>query len=294
MKKTLLTFALVLGLASPAFATWSVIGIDVKTGQVIIASATCVRQEGFPARKPNGARDLMDVQAVIVPGIGVAACQAGVDNTRENQMLVYREIKKGTPPADIIEMLKKDPNVERRQFGIVSIPNGGTITPQNNRAGFNGSGNSRSSLYRGGQYGDYYFQVQGNTLLGDQVVEQAALAFTRAKGTLADHVMAAMEAADANGGDYRCNCGNNSMPNFPCDGRTAHVAYIAIANKDDQAGVSHNDGQYYAYIAVGDDQKKGESANPVKTLRMRYDKWVRDGSKRTAPPGPSLFKPTSN
>jgi uncharacterized Ntn-hydrolase superfamily protein len=294
MKKTLLTFALVLGLASPAFATWSVIGIDVKTGQVIIASATCVRQEGFPARKPNGARDLMDVQAVIVPGIGVAACQAGVDNTRENQMLVYREIKKGTPPADIIEMLKKDPNVERRQFGIVSIPNGGTITPQNNRAGFNGSGNSRSSLYRGGQYGDYYFQVQGNTLLGDQVVEQAALAFTRAKGTLADHVMAAMEAADANGGDYRCNCGNNSMPNFPCDGRTAHVAYIAIANKDDQAGVSHNDGQYYAYIAVGDDQKKGESANPVKTLRMRYDKWVKDGSKRTAPPGPSLFKPTSN
>jgi uncharacterized Ntn-hydrolase superfamily protein len=294
MKKTLLTLALVLGLASPAFATWSVIGIDVKTGQVIIASATCVRQEGFPARKPNGARDLMDVQAVIVPGIGVAACQAGVDNTRENQMLVYREIKKGTPPADIIEMLKKDPNVERRQFGIVSIPNGGTITPQNNRAGFNGSGNSRSSLYRGGQYGDYYFQVQGNTLLGDQVVEQAALAFTRAKGTLADHVMAAMEAADANGGDYRCNCGNNSMPNFPCDGRTAHVAYIAIANKDDQAGVSHNDGQYYAYIAVGDDQKKGESANPVKTLRMRYDKWVKDGSKRTAPPGPSLFKPTSN
>ena len=294
MKKTLLTFALVLGLASPAFATWSVIGIDVKTGQVIIASATCVRQEGFPARKPNGARDLMDVQAVIVPGIGVAACQAGVDNTRENQMLVYREIKKGTPPADIIEMLKKDPNVERRQFGIVSIPNGGTITPQNNRAGFNGSGNSRSSLYRGGQYGDYYFQVQGNTLLGDQVVEQAALAFTRAKGTLADHVMAAMEAADANGGDYRCNCGNNSMPNFPCDGRTAHVAYIAIANKDDQPGVSHNDGQYYAYIAVGDDQKKGESANPVKTLRMRYDKWVKDGSKRTAPPGPSLFKPTSN
>ena len=293
MKKTLLTFALVLGLASPAFATWSVIAIDARTGQVIIASATCVRQEGFPARKPNGARDLMDVQAVIVPGIGVAACQAGVDNTRENQMLVYREIKKGTPPAAIIEMLKKDPNVERRQFGIVSIPNGGTITPQNNRSGFNGTGNSRSSLYRGGQYGDYYFQVQGNTLLGDQVVELAALAFTRAKGTLADHVMAAMEAADANGGDYRCNCGNSSMPNLPCDARTAHVAYIAIANKDDQAGASHNDGQYYAYLAVGDDQKKGESANPVKTLRMRYDKWVKDGSKRTAPPGPSPFKPAS-
>jgi hypothetical protein len=210
MKKLVVTLALLFGAAAPAFATWSVIAIDAKTGQVIIASSTCVRQEGFPARKPNGARDLMDVQAVIVPGVGVAACQAGVDNTRENQMLVYNEIKKGTPPADIIEMLKKDPNVERRQFGIVSIPNGKTITPQNNRAGFNGSGNSRSSLYFGGQYGDFYYQVQGNTLLGDQVVHQAALAFTRAKGTLADHVMAAMEAADANGGDHRCNCGNNA------------------------------------------------------------------------------------
>jgi uncharacterized Ntn-hydrolase superfamily protein len=278
-----------------ASATWSVIALDAKTGQVIIASATCVRQAGFPQRQPNASRDLMDVQAVIVPGIGVAACQAGVDNTRENQMLVYNEIKKGTPPADIIEMLKKDPNVERRQFGIVSIPNGKTITPQNNRAGFNGSGNSRSSLYFGGQYGDYYYQVQGNTLLGDQVVHQAALAFTRAKGTLADHVMAAMEAADANGGDHRCNCGNNAAPNFPCDNKTSHVAYIAIADKDDQAGVSHNDGKYFAYIAVGDnDLKKGESANPVKTLRMRYNAWVKAGAKRTDPPGPTLYKPTSN
>ncbi len=137
----------------------------------------------------------MDVQAVIVPGIGVAACQAGVDNTRENQMLVYNEIKKGTPPADIIEMLKKDPNIERRQFGIVSIPNGTTITPQNNRAGFNGSGNSRSSLYFGGQFGDYYYQVQGNTLLGDQVVYQAALAFTRATG----HARRSRDGGDGGG-----------------------------------------------------------------------------------------------
>ncbi len=293
MKRVALALAFVLGAHTSAFATWSVIAVDAKTGQVIIASATCVRQQGFPERKPNGARDLMDVQAVIVPGIGVAACQAGVDNTRENQMLVYNEIKKGTPPADIIEMLKKDPNVERRQFGIVSIPNGKTITPQNNRAGFNGSGNSRSSNYRGGQVGDYFYQVQGNTLLGDQVVEQAALAFTRARGTLADHVMAAMEAADANGGDHRCNCGNNSMPDLPCDARTAHVAYIAIANKEDLAGTTHNDGKYYAYIAVGDDQKKGESANPVKTLRMRYEAWKKGGAKRTNPPGPTLYKPTS-
>ena len=294
---TPMRLALVAGLMlagpSSAFATWSVIALDATTGQVIIASATCVRQAGFPERKPNGARDLMDVQAVIVPGLGVAACQAGVDNTRKNQMLVYNEIKKGTPPADIIEMLKKDPDVERRQFGIVMMPRGDAITARNNRAGFSGSGNSVSSLYFGGQVGDVYYQVQGNTLLGVDVVQKAALAFTRATGTLADHVMAAMDAADANGGDKRCNCSNNPLTFVPCDNKTAHVAYIAIANADDAMGATHNDGQYYAFLSVTDDNiVKGESANPVMTLRRRYEAWKKAGAKRTAPPGPTLYKPT--
>jgi len=295
----LLAALLILTVASPAFATWSVIAVDAKTGQVIIASATCVRQQGFPQRKPNGARDLMEVQAVIVPGIGVAACQAGVDNTREDQMLVYAEIKKGTPPARILELLKQheaarkpEPQIERRQFGILSIPDGKQITAQNNRAGFNGTGNSQSSLYFGGQVGQMFYQVQGNTLLGDQVVHRAALAFTRAAGTLADRVMAAMEAADANGGDHRCNCGNNPLEFVPCDNKTAHVAYIAIADKDDKPGVSHNDGQYFAYLSVTDDNTRpGESGNPVKTLRQRYDAWVKSGSPRLPAPPPSLFKP---
>jgi uncharacterized Ntn-hydrolase superfamily protein len=293
MKSCALALTILLAVAAPAFATWSVIALDANTGQVIIASATCVRQAGFPERKPNGARDLMDVQAVIVPGLGVAACQAGVDNTRENQMLVYNELKKGTPPAQILELLKKDPNIERRQFGILAMPKGETITARNNRAGFNGSGNSQSSLFFGGQVGpDIFYQVQGNTLLGDTVMWQAALAFTRANGTLADRVMAAMEAADANGGDHRCNCGVNPMDFVPCDNKTAHVAYIAIANKTDEVGVTHNDGKYYAYISVTDDNiKAGESANPVKTLRLRYDAWVRSGSQRLPPPGPTPYKP---
>jgi uncharacterized Ntn-hydrolase superfamily protein len=295
MKTFVLAAAFVLAAHSTAFATWSVIALDARTGQVIIASATCVRQSGFPKREPNGARDLMDVQAVIVPGIGVAACQAGVDNTRENQMLVYNELKKGTPPAQIIEMLKKDPNIERRQFGILTMPRG-EITARNNRAGFNGSGNSQSSLYFGGQVGpDIFYQVQGNTLLGDQVMHQAALAFTRATGTLADRVMAAMEAADLNGGDHRCNCGANPMDFVPCDNKTAHVAYIAIAEKTDEVGVTHNDGKYYAYLSVTDDNiKPGESGNPVRTLRMRYDAWVKAGSPRLPPPGPTPYKPKAS
>ena len=178
MRPFALIALLLLAVPRAALATWSIIAIDIRTGQVIIASATCVRQMSFSGRQPNGARDLMDVQAVIVPGIGVAACQAGVDNTRENQMLVYNELRKGTSPEKILEMLKQDPNIDRRQFGILAIPNGTTITRQNHMVGFNGAGNSTSSLYFGGQVGDIYYQVQGNTLLGTDVVYRAALAIT--------------------------------------------------------------------------------------------------------------------
>ena len=103
---------LLLTLPSTAFATWSVIAVDRSTGRVVIASATCVdRDDQF----------LMGVQAVVVPGKGVAACQAGVDNTHQNQMLVFRELQKGTDPKAIIELLSADPAFQRRQFGIVDL-----------------------------------------------------------------------------------------------------------------------------------------------------------------------------
>ena len=91
--------------ATPAFATWSVIALDQRTGTVVIASATCVTGEAltrFGGSNPNG---LMGIQAIVVPGVGVAAAQAGVDRTRANQMLIYRELRNGTAPAGIIELL---------------------------------------------------------------------------------------------------------------------------------------------------------------------------------------------
>jgi uncharacterized Ntn-hydrolase superfamily protein len=229
----------------------------------------------------------MDIQAVIVPGVGVAACQAGVDNTRENQKIVYEELKKGTEPARILELLrehenrKTEPQMERRQFGILDL--------QGRSAGFNGKENNPASLFVSGEVGeDIFFQVQGNILFSDDVAYDAALAFTKATGDLADRVMAAMEGADDAGGDKRCTCEEAPKPAAPCDGKTAHVAYIAIANKDDVPGRSHNDGDYYAYLSVTDENiKPDENANPVKTLRVRYDAWKRAGRPRTGIPPPT-------
>src|SRR5690242_1162776 len=96
MRRTVLVLSCLLAVPSSALATWSVVAVDRATGRVVIASATCV----------NGDDDfLKNVQAVVVPGKGVAACQAAVDNTHQNQMLVFRELQKGTDPAHIVEML---------------------------------------------------------------------------------------------------------------------------------------------------------------------------------------------
>ena len=255
---------------SPASATWSVVAVDRATGRVVIASATCVdRDDQF----------LMGVQAVVVPGKGVAACQAAVDGTHQNQMLVYQELQKGTDPKAIIEMLSKDPAFQTRQFGILDL--------QGRRAGHSGLSNGYVSQDIQGQVPDteIFYSIQGNILRPGQVVPNAVQAFLKAGGAITDRVMAAMEAADGSGGDSRCTCppwpDDGSKPAIPCDGKTAHVAYILMAEKGDASGDSHNNGTYTMYLTVSQPAadhgrnvlRAGENLNPVKTLRLRYDEW---------------------
>src|SRR5262245_64278528 len=112
MRRVICVVIVLFALQTSAFATWSVIAVDRSTGRVVIASATCVN---------NDDQFLKGVQAVVVPGKGVAACQAAVDNTHQNQMLVFRELQKGTHPKAIIELLSADPAFQRRQFGILDL-----------------------------------------------------------------------------------------------------------------------------------------------------------------------------
>ena len=82
------------------------------------------RNAGLPVKKiiapvNNNDAFLMGIQAVVVPGKGVAACQAAVDGTHTNQLLVYSELLKGTSPARIIELLSADPAFQSRQFGVL-------------------------------------------------------------------------------------------------------------------------------------------------------------------------------
>jgi uncharacterized Ntn-hydrolase superfamily protein len=273
MRKVTVLLFLLITLSTNAFATWSVIAVDRKTGQIVIASATCVPQQAFAGFPAKG---LKDVQAIIIPGVGVAAAQANVDRTRKLQKLIADEMNRGTDPVRIIDMLRaQDANHPSRQYGIVDL--------KGRAAGYSGAANGKQSLDRQGpvERTDIYFSIQGNILTGDDVVEEAVTAFKQAKGTLADRVMAAMEAADSRGGDRRCNCNTKPDPPAKCDNKTAHVAYLVVANKSDKIGEGLNDGSYYIEIQVTDqDIQPDENDNPVKTLRTRYDRWVKDHARR--------------
>src|SRR5687767_9979157 len=262
---------------SVAWATWSVVAVDRNSGRVVIASATCAA-----TASPE---NLKQLQAVVIPGVGVAACQAGVDPTHKNHMLVFQELQKGTEPKEIIRMLHADPDIERRQFGIVDM--------KGRMAGHSGSANGTISIDVQGEVPgeNIFYSVQGNSMATRAVITEAARALREAAGSVTDRVMAAMDKASELGGDRRCTCDSEPLANAPCTGKVSHVAYILAADAKDPLG-QHigsppkdrvqpwNGGAYALFITVTPPTTLAtEDANPVKTLRMRYD-----ACKKTQPP----------
>ena len=169
-------------LASPAWATWSVVGVDPSTGEVGVAVASCV-----PA-------DVGRV-AVVVPGEGAGASQAKINVASGGPMA--QAIATEASPEDVIEAVTSptfDPDAASRQFGVVLLGKGG--------AGFSGAGNEPVSLDRRNAEGTV--SVQGNILTSERVVEDAVEAFDRVEGPLADRLLAALKAGAEAGGDSRC------------------------------------------------------------------------------------------
>jgi hypothetical protein len=269
VRRLLLALGLSLLLPAPAWATWSIIAVDTNTGRLVIASATCAAQ---------GPDQLKLLQAIVVPGIGVAAAQAGVDRTQANHRLIFEELRKRTHPRQIIAMLEDDPNVERRQFGIVDM--------MGRTAGRTGADNRDVALDVAGESEDgIVWSVQGNIIATTEALTEAARIMREGSDDLVDRVMRAMEKADELGGDARCTCETEPLPGAGCTGKTSHVAYILAADPRDPMGTFHvdhpedlrapyNNGDYHLYLAVWpDNTRPDEDANPVRTLRMRYDAW---------------------
>jgi hypothetical protein len=117
------------------------------------------------------------------------------------------------------------------------------------------------------------------------VFDDAARIMQESDLEMVERVMVAMEKADELGGDARCTCETEPLPGAQCTGKTSHVAYILAADPEDPMGRFHvnhpedlrapyNNGDYHLYLAVWPaNTQPHEDANPVRTLRMRYDAW---------------------
>jgi len=267
----ILGFALVLlGFrAQLAQATWSIVAIDMNTGRMVLSSATCAAQ---------GPHQLRFLQAIVIPGVGIAAAQAGVDRTQANHRLIYEEMLRRTHPEQIIRLLEADPNIESRQFGIVDR--------LGRTAGRTGSSNREAALHVAGQSSDgILFMVQGNIIASEEAILEAKRVMEEDSSPIIERVMRAMERTDALGGDSRCTCETEPLPGAQCTGKTSHVAYIVAADPGDPVGTfalghpedlraPYNAGDYFLNLGVWPaNTLPTEDSNPVRTLRARLEVW---------------------
>lgn len=221
--RTLIVAGTLWAAAPVASATWSIIIIDTRTGEVGLASATCLT--GF---------DLRANTPVLIPGVGGATAQSFVDSTGQNRVKVRDLLVQGAHPDDILAALALfDSGHQGRQYGIADT--------LGRAATFSGTGAGAWAGGMTGQIGDLVYAVQGNVLTGEPVVTAAVQAILDTPGDIAAKMMASMEAARSMGGDGRCSCPGGGGPTAcgappPTFTKSAHIAYMLIARAGDISG----------------------------------------------------------
>lgn len=235
-------------------STWSIVAMDAQTGEMGIATATCVP-----------ALDAFSASAAIVPGKGIAAVQGAFDLGNRNK--VFEALKQGKDAKAIIKAVNsEDLAMSSRQYAVITVQDGKIEI-----AGYTGSD---SDAWAGNaQHEAMAVSAQGNILEGGEVLTNALTAFTAQDAGalhLADRLMRALEAGAAAGGDTRCNIGGITQ--------TSSIAYIMVAKPDQQPFVEAEINQFnptapnapWLYLS----QSSGANrANAVTLLRKDYDAW---------------------
>ncbi len=215
--------------AGTASATWSIIIINTRTGEIGVASATCLT--GF---------NLRDNTPVLIPGVGAATAQSFVDSSGQNRVKIRDMLIERAHPDDILAALALfDSGHQTRQYGIAdTLARAATFSGTGAGAW---AGGQIGQLTQTGNLGDLVYAVQGNVLTGEPVVTEAVQAIIDTPGDIAAKLMASMEAARAMGGDGRCSCPGPGGPTA-CGAppatfnKSAHIAYMLIARAGDRPG----------------------------------------------------------
>jgi uncharacterized Ntn-hydrolase superfamily protein len=224
--------------------TFSIVAIDSVTGECGSAGASCV---GSSITYPHGAAILSDV----IPGIGVIHSQAAWNPV--NQQNAHDWMVLGLSPQQIIDSLVANDannNPTTRQYGIVD---------------YNG-GHPRSASYTGVNCMNYKnstailnYSVQGNILLGQQILDSMQTRFLNTQGTLAERLMAALQGAKVIGADTRCAVRNTS----------SQSAFLRVARMNDPYDSLYLD----LWMAYPQNLTGVFPVDPIDSLQTLFDIW---------------------
>lgn len=245
--KTVLTLLLALcSFAAQAQDTFSIVAVDTTTGEFGSAGASCLNDNNIA----GGAVIISD----ILPGRGVIHTQSYWNTI--NQANARARMEEGLSPAEILQWLKtNDPNgpigAQSRQYGIVDVD------PQGHprAAAFTGNG---CLDWKGQRIGTYY-SIQGNILLGPEILDSMEVRFLNATGTLAERLMAALQGANVPGADSRCLS----------NGTSSLSAFLRVAKPDDE------DNNLYLDINVS---SVPSGVEPIDSLQTAFNQWLQSTS----------------
>jgi uncharacterized Ntn-hydrolase superfamily protein len=126
----------------------------------------------------------------VQPGVGVIASQAESDPFYA--FAGFDMIRLGKTPAQILDSLTRcDPDARHNQVAIINA--------QGNVAAYTGE----NCIGEAGQHVGKHYSCQANMMLKNTVWSAMGAAFENNSGELVDRIMAAMEAAEQEGGDIR-------------------------------------------------------------------------------------------
>ncbi|MFA5803315.1 MAG: DUF1028 domain-containing protein [Melioribacteraceae bacterium] len=162
---------------SPFAHTYSIVAFDEKTGDMGVA----VQSHWF------------SVGTIVTwgeAGVGVVATQSFVNPSFGPRGLEL--LKQGKSPQEIIdELIKSDEGREFRQLAI--------LDSKGNAASFTG----KLCIQPAGNIVGKGFSVQANLMSNDNIWPAMEKAFINSKGSLAERMLVALEAAEKAGGDVR-------------------------------------------------------------------------------------------
>lgn len=239
MRKLLVFTALLYLHCSHAQDTFSIVAVDSSTGEVGSAGASCL-DDNIIAGGVSIIRD-------VVPGLGAINTQASY--LAANQTEASLRLSQGYSATDIIQWLVLNDaagDSTRRQYGIARFDTSGGIST----AAFTGSNCFDEKAHIVGPY----YSIQGNILLGAFVLDSMERSFLNTQGSLAERLMAAMQAANIPGADSRCLA----------EGVSSRSAYLTVAAAGDPPGAASLD------LIVS---QTPFGAEPIDSLQTLFDQW---------------------